>query len=266
MLRCCGHTDIARVVDYIGEESSKCFYLYLDLLNYGTGRRDMGLWVSEHQGEIQGAAYRYFSTLHLYSRETFPQADAVALIQQLDPSCITGPQSCIDGLPQELLSGNYQREENFIVTAKTRLPEPVAADIKPGQLSDIEAIAAMMLKSKTFSSVYRFQELCGQMRDRILSGNGRSFIIRDEGGNIAAANATYAETKDMAIVSGLITSEKHRHMGYGSRLTAGVWNMLYDEGKTCYAFLNVENANTVSLHRRVGCIFEGKYIRLLRNR
>lgn len=266
MLRHCDSTYISPVVDYIGKERGRCVYLYLDLLSYGTGRREMGLWVSEQQGKIQGAAYRYFNTLHLYSRGYFPQADAEVLIKQLDPGCITGPQGCIDALPQELLNGTYQREESFIATAKTRLAAMDASDIRRGAIADIQAVADMMLTSTTYSSVYTAQELCGQMRDRMLSGNGRLFVIRDENGDLAASNATYAETKDMAIVSGVIVSKNHRHMGYGSRLTAGVWNLLYDEGKTCYAFLNTENVNTIAMHRKVGCVLEGKQIRLLKNR
>lgn len=259
----CDNSYIPEVLEYIGEGRYQCFYLYMDLLEYGAHGPDVGLWLCGDEEEIKGVAYRYFDTLHLYSRDIFPAHDALGLVDELRPKCVTGSQANIDRIYGRT-KDYYVCELSHIITTRRYMEGKCELAVREAGEEDIPEVAALMMKEPIYSSVYTYESLCRQLTDRMRTGFGRLFVMRDETGRLAAANATSAETRDMAVISGLVTDPELRGRGLGRAITASTWNLVRREGKRGLAFLGAENESTVALHKKMGYEFLGLYARLLR--
>ena len=241
MLRKCDDSDIISTVEYIGADRVKCFYLYIDLVECGTQKEGVGLWHSlDVDGCLQTVMYRYFDTLHLYSREKYMADDIVTLVEQLDPKVITGDVDTITGLRDRLKDRTYTYEESYIITAEKYMDGKSELEVTEAGEPDVPEIAALMMKAEIYSSVYTYESL-------------------------VATNATNAETADMAVISGLVTDPEMRGRGLGRAITASTWNVVKRAGKQGIAFLGADNENTLSLHRKMGYTFHGLYARLIRD-
>ena len=258
------NSNIPFITEYIGDDKYKCFYLYMDMIKYGTKYPDMELWISKRDDEINGVAYRYMETIHLYSKERFPLSNAIKLIKQYHPKCITGPKESIDHL-YSYMQGEYVYELNYIITTDHLISEAQDLNVSVAKEKDVADIVALMMKDRVYFSVYTETSLEYQIRDRIKTRFGRFFLLRDEHGRLMAANATQAETKTMAVVGSLITDPDLRGRGLGRAITASTWNRIFCEGKKGLAYILADNVPSVVLHQKMGFNFFGTYARLLRS-
>ena len=266
MLKKCDDSSTPRVVEYIGADRVKCFYLYIDLLECGTQGDGVGLWVSEDEnGALQGVMYRYFDTLHLYSRGLCPLEETLGLIAELRPKVITGDVENISALRPRLGEGSYAYEESYIITAEKLMDGKSDLSVYEAGEADVPEIAALMMKAEIYYTVYTYESLCEQLYKRLKDGFGHLYAMRTPEGRLVATNATNAETADMAVISGLVTDPDMRGRGLGRAITASTWNIVKLAGKQGIAFLGADNQNTLSLHRKMGYTFHGLYARLIRN-
>ena len=90
-----------------------------------------------------------------------------------------------------------------------------------------------MCTAKEWSDVYEEKELAIQLKERMTTGMGRSFIIRDNG-KIVAHDATSAETEDIVVLSGLIVKEEYVNEMYGLILSIAMDKIFANEGKEKY--------------------------------
>lgn len=266
MLKKCDDSFIPRVVEYIGGDKVMCFYLYMDLLECGTQAEGLGLWVCEDEetGALRAVAYRYYDALHLYSRGPIPVEEALPLVRELDPKVITGTQENIDLLYARLEQERYTYELSHIITADKLMDGKSDLEVQPAGEADVPEIAALMMKEHIYNTVYTYDGLCESLVRRIREGFGRLFVMRTVEGRLVATNALSAESAEFAVINGLVTDPDMRGHGLGRAITASTWNLVKNEGKRGLAFLGAENANTLSLHRKMGYTFLGLYARLLR--
>lgn len=265
MLRKCDDSYIQPVVSYIGADRVKCFYLYIDLVECGTQKDGVGLWVSfGDDDEIRAVMYRYYDTLHLYSRGAIPVDEALALVRELDSKVVTGDVEAISELRKRLGGESYAYEESYIITAEKYMDGKSELDVCEAGEADVPEIAALMMTSDIYNTVYTYESLCEQLYARVRDGFGHLYAMRTPEGRLVATNATNAETADMAVISGLVTDPEMRGRGLGRAITASTWNVVKRAGKQGIAFLGSDNQNTLSLHRKMGYTFHGLYARLIR--
>jgi predicted GNAT family acetyltransferase len=265
MLKRCNDSYTPQVVDYIGADRVQCFYLYMDLLECGTEKPGVGLWISQNEtGGMDAVFYQYYDALHMYSRGLCPLDEALELVGQLSPKVITGAQKDIDRLREKLDSGRYTYELSHIITAEKLMDGKSDLAVVQAGLADVPEIAQLMMKEHIYNTVYTYESLCQQLERRIQEGFGRLFVMRNDAGRLVATNATSAETEDLAVINGLVTDPDMRGHGLGRAITASTWNLVYNEGKQGLAFLGAENENTLSLHRSMGYTFLGLQARLIR--
>lgn len=260
----CDDSRIPSVTEYIGEDKVICFYLYMDLLECGTQADGVGLWVCEEEGELACVMYRYYDALHIYSKALCPREEVLQVIRELDPKVITGTQENIDMLREALERDKYVYELSHIITADKLMDGRSDLDVTPAGIDDVPEIAALMMKEHIYNTVYTYEGLCQSLVRRIREGFGRLFVMRTAEGRLVATNALSAETEELAVINGLVTDPDMRGHGLGRAITASTWNLVKNEGKRGLAFLGAENANTLSLHRKMGYTFLGLYARLIR--
>lgn len=262
MIRCTDENMLSRVFEYIGDGKYQCFYLYLDLQKYGTTGENVELWLSYKDSNINGIAYRYYDTLHLYSKEQLPSQDVLHLVEIMHPMCITGPDELIAGLRQ-FLDTDYSYKLSHIITTDHLLDEVQDVNIAQACEADLSAVVELLMSEHIYSSVYDKESLLKQLKTRLNDGFGRIFVARDSSGRLIATNATFAENDEIAVIGGLVTDPSLRGKGFGRAITASTWNLLFRGGKRCLAFLADDNEPTLILHRKMGFEFIGKYARLL---
>ena len=223
--------DIPRVLDYIGEDYVQCFYLYMDIIECGVEDDGLGLWVVEEAGKLSCVFYQYYDCLHIFSRDFHNPNEATQLINAINPKVISSSKDIIEQLFDILDKEAYFYELNHIITSNIVLDGGTDVNIEEATQEDIPEIARLMLKAKIYSDVYDYDGLCSSLENRLASGFGRMFIIRDESGRLIATNATNAETDKLAVIGGLVTDPEMRGRGLGSAITASTWNLIKREGK-----------------------------------
>ena len=258
----CDNSYIPAVTEFMGKDRVMSFYLYMDMIQFGTEHPDMDLWICQDKGALKAAFYRYHDTLHMFSRGDFPREEVVDFLKEHKLKVVTMPKADADCLA-ELYEG-YECELSNVITARKHMEGRTDLDIRPADESDAGAIAALMMKDSIYNTVYTQNVLEAQIRERITSGFGRLFVIRRDD-RIIATNATSAEVEDMAVISGLVTDPDQRGQGLGQAITAHTWNLVRQEGKMGLAYIACDNVNSVKLHEKMGYDILGVYARFVRS-
>jgi len=264
ILKRCQVEDVDKALAYIGDDRLLCFYLYMDVLECGIEDEGLGLWVSEENGKIQAVMYQYYDCLHIFSRANCPVRDVLTVMSEINPKVIVSSEENIGLLQNELDMEQYIYELNHIITTDVMMNENSDVEVMDATKEDVPEIVDMMMKDKIYYEVYTSEKLRGDLTRRLEAGFGRLFIIRDENGRLVCADATNAETEDLAVIGGLVTDPEMRGRGLGAAMTAKVWNKVLMEGKRGLAFLLDDNEKTINLHKKLGYDFIGYSARLIR--
>lgn len=262
MIQQCDDSFIPAAVEYIGSDKVKCPYLYADILQYRTQGENFNLWVLLNKNAIQGLVYRYYDTIHLYCKDELVVTDMGNLINGISPNCISGEEWLIEKLiPQ--LKDPYRLEIQHIVTIDHMLEEKIRLPFVRATESDVPELAAVMMEDKVFYQVYTYDNLCRQMKDGISTGQRRVYILKDRLNKVLASISIYAETSDIVILGGLIVSQRAKGRGFGPIALTFASNLLLTEGKQIAGFVNIENDDSVIMHKEMGFKFIGKHVKLL---
>lgn len=256
----CDNRYIPAVREYLGEDRVLCFYLYMDMVQYGAEDENTDLWLCEADG-IRAVFYRYHNAIHMFSRGDWPRDEVEDFFRAHPAKVVTMSEADAEALGA--LFDGCALELSHVITATKTMTGRDDLDIRPAGRDDAAAIAELMMRDATYNTVYSFDELYEQTLERLESGFGRLFVIR-RGERVIATNCTAAETEDMAVISGLVTDPTERGQGLGRAITAYTWNLVREEGKMGLAHLACDNENTVRLHRQMGYDFLGIRARFLK--
>ena len=112
---------------------------------------------------------------------------------------------------------------------------------------------------KELGSVYTVSSLTSELKERINTGMGRSYIIRADG-KIVAHNATYAESDKFVIVSGLMVHPDYRDTDYAYWIDLKSSLEFQNEGKSRFFF--ALNNKIIRWHKRLGTQIVAEYGKL----
>lgn len=260
MILHCDNSSIPAAAEFIGDDRVMCFYLYMDMMEYGAENENMDLWICD-DGGIKAVFYRYHDALHMFSRGAWPKQEVEDFLRENRRKVVTMGKEDAEALGQ--LFADWETEDSFVITAPKYMTGREDLDIAPAGREDAGAIADLMMRDSIYNTVYTREELYEQTLERLESGFGRLFVIR-KGDRVIATNCTAAETEDLAVISGLVTDPTERGQGLGRAITAYTWNLVKREGKMGLAHLACENGNTIRLHRAMGYDFLGIRTRFLK--
>lgn len=223
-----------RILEYLKKDIANCIYLYLDILNYGISTDNVTVWMEEdHQG-IQWIMMKYYDSFQIYSRNTLYELENILhLIQTHRVSMISGPKSIIQQIEKKCGLYHASYGEIFLMDHYRKIDS--GHPIEKAKEADAREIAELICGDPEIGGHYEAENLAAQLTDRIRTGTGRSYIIR-ESGNIAAHSAAYAETRDIAVVGGTIVSPDYRNTDYYLLLSNYLLQELLKKGKRVYTF------------------------------
>jgi hypothetical protein len=183
---------------------------------------------------------RYYDSFQIYSAyDDWAVEETLLLTEKCLPTAISGPANMIRELHNNV-DHMFEAQYGVIVLDNNYRELKLFSRIEPATADDAKEIAVLMYSDKVFSTGYCIDVLTKQIYDRLNSGFGRSFIIRDNG-RIVAHIGTFAEIDDIAVVSGLIVDEKYKKSFYGITLYEYIKKVLRAEGFNIYGMRFTEN-------------------------
>lgn len=256
----------SKIISYIGDKYYKCLYLYLDLCQYGIDDKNVKVWVQEDDlNNITAVCLKYHTALHLYSKENdFEVVTLVDLIKDETPSIICAEVFLINALAPFLAELNYQSEFGHIGMYQNSSEHNNINfdDICAATNRDIDDIAKLLYEDEDIGASYTLCDLKQQIRERLISGFTRSYVVKKDGELIAHVGSG-AETNNVCTLSYLIVAPSYRQMGYAKHAVQYFCRELSKEGKEIYSVYYPESSR--KLHHKIGfidvCNFGKLYIR-----
>jgi GNAT superfamily N-acetyltransferase len=241
--------EISKIITYIGNDYARCLYLYIDLCVYGYDNPNITTYtdISEN-GDILAVVLIYYTGMHIYSRDyQYCSYSIKDIINKYRPTMICGIDTIIVQLENMLDSyiatygkvgmigklNNYEKDEVTVLKEK-----------------HLCKVADLLIKDEGLGGHYESQLLAKQLVERYKSSMGRHYAILSDFGEIISHAATFAEYKNIAVTSAVITSPRYRRKGYANKVLSKLCDNLLNEGKEVYSYYYTQPA--ASMHYKIG--------------
>lgn len=226
--------DRDRILQYLRGNVKDCIYLYIDIMNYGVGSENMKVWIEEDGDDLSLVVMKYYDSFQVYTHlETCNTSAIVELLKQFPVTMISGRKDVIQQLEPEC--EEYWSAYGSVYVMDRYRAMRTDVEVVLATEEDATEIAELICSDEELGGHYTVDILSAQMAERIRTGTGRSYIIR-ENGTIVAHSATYAEAEGVAVVSGTIIKPEYRVKNYYMVLSNHMVQQLSKEEKTAYTF------------------------------
>ena len=253
MIRKCKKDDSDRIEEHLSNNIDKCLYLYLDFNKYRFNNPNVNIYVQEIKDEIKTIILVYYTGMHIFSKDhNLNYSELAEFILDINPVAIFAEKVIIDKLKQYVNMdtnkyncqyGNiwkaiqYEKQDrNSIQIAKTE--------------EEFLQIANLLMSDEDIGSSYDLNTLMCQIRERIIEGYSRSYIIKNED-KVIAHVSTGAENEKLAIINYVVVDENYRKRGLATKLLNVLFEDLIKEGKQIY-FINYSKESTM-LYKKLNC-------------
>lgn len=249
----CWTKDRQRVLSYIGADYSRCLYLYLNLNKYGLDSNQIEVYLQEKGGLMTAVLLKYYSCLHVYSRENclldsgeigaffadngftmlYCAAETGAFIFPALPGAITAKATITNGW-----------------VARIKCVDKGSKGLSvPAQAEDFSQIVRLIYDDEDIGRSYNYEDLVRQLVERNEQGYARNLVIKERN-QVIAHICTNAEFGNIAVIAELLVREEYRRKGYASEILRSICEKLLSEGKEVYSFYYSEESRI--LHKHIG--------------
>lgn len=248
----CSRQDEKRILDYIGSDYPSCLYLYLDLLKYGFDTDSVEVYLQQQEKKVMAVLLRYYSCLHVYSRENAFDAKETATFFTANHFTIL---YCAAKTADRVYAAFSEAQAEKATVTKGWVAQIRKVDQAPKGLAvradkeDFDQIVRLIYDDEDIGRSYKFDELAAQLKERNQQGYARNLVIKQNGVVIAHA-CTNAELKSISVVAELLVRNEYRRKGYASEIWRTICSELLGEGKEVYSFYYSEESRT--LHKHIG--------------
>lgn len=260
MITDCTSDNINQVFDYIGEDYQNCLYTYIDLWKYGLDNENFNVWIQYGEdNEICCIISEYYGGFQLYSKSHDLMADE--LIGFLKDNEAQGISACKESMDLIESAFSDYHKTTGIIGKLTELSYPPNNDAYSAPLDEMEEISKIVSKDKNLSKHHSYESIYKQFCERKEDNFGRNFILRDDAtGEIICHAATYAETDNLGVIGGVLTTDKYRGKGYSKGTLSAICDELLSEDKTVFSKFIIPPA--IRMHYGVGFEKVGDWITL----
>lgn len=260
-MRYAAEGEIPAILKYLRRHVSDCLYMYIDIAKYGIDPKFLRVWLSGDEADPGTVVMKYHTGLSFYCEGDDPDLEGVAaLVESEKPLSITAKKSLLLPL-HERIADRYNAEYGYVFEFTDYQPMEPGIPVERAGEEDAMEIARLVTGDESIGSYYEIRDLADQFAERMRTGFGRSYVIREDG-KIIAHIASYAEYDGLATTSGLIVDEDHRSGIYGAYLEKYLVEDLKKDGFTVYTF--IEKRLRKKLLERMGNRCVGEYGKLTR--
>ena len=252
MITKCVKADEKRILEYIGNDYPSCLYLYLDLLKYGLESSSIDVYVQLGNDNIQALLLKYYSCLHVFSRDNSFNAEELAVFFVENRFTML---YCTAETAERIRKGFSQEVKKKATITKGWVAQIERVDYEPlglavaAEKQDFVQIIKLIYEDNDIGRSYIFDELAKQIEERNQEGFARNLVIKKDGQVIAHA-CTNAELNKIAVVAELLVKEEYRKKGFASEIWRTICSQLLSEGKEVYSFYYSEESRI--LHKHIG--------------
>ena len=252
MITRCDKGNEKQILEYIGDSYPLCLYLYLDYLKYGTDSETAEIYIQTDHKDVQALLLKYYSCLHVFSRDNAFDADELALFF-VQKQC-TMLYCRADTAEKTYLALPEEMKDKASITrgwvAKVEKIDQAPCGLAgAAEKEDFHEIIRLIYEDEDIGRSYKFDELAKQLEERNQQGYARNLVIKKDGRVIAHA-CTNAEINGIAVVAELLVREEYRRQGFGSEIWREICSQLLSEGMEVYSFYYTEISR--ALHKKTG--------------
>lgn len=248
----CFEKDRKRILEYIGTEYSHCLYLCLNLNKYGLDSNNIEVYSMEEGDSITAVMLKYYSCLHIYSRDnTFDAIELATFFVRQGYTmiyCSSETARIIYTVLPDNLTAHASISNGWVAQIECIDKEPKGLSV-PAESNDFEQIARLIYEDDDIGRSYNYDDLVNQLIQRNKEGYARNLVIKDNDLVIAHA-CTNAELANIAVVAELLVRKEYRRRGYASEIWRDICRKLLAEGKEVYSFYYSEESR--QLHKHIG--------------
>lgn len=229
--------DIPAISLYLKRHVSDCLYMYIDITKYGVDNPHMKVWVSSNNIGVDLVVMKYHTSISVYTdKQNWDAASVAELIDQEKVLSVTAKKDIIEKL-YEVRQDHYDVVYGSVFSFTHYRPMNYDGVIETAETKDTLEIAKLIAMDEGIGSYYDIDNLAQQLAERIETGMGRSYIIRDEDEKIIAHIASYAEFDNLATTGGLIVHPDHQNGVLGIVLESYLVENLLKEKFKVYTFV-----------------------------
>lgn len=252
MIQKCVKEDFERIISYIGADYPSCLYLYMNLKKYGIGSDTIDVFVQQNEEKIYAIMLKYYSCLHVYSKDTFFDAKELAsffIEKELTMLyCTTQIARMIYSVFPESIALKSRITTGWVSRIVKIDKSPTGMAVLANE-NDYDQIARLIYNDEYIGRSYKYEELRKQLIERNNEGYARNLVIKKDDVVIAHA-CTNAEVDNLAVVAELLVRKEYRKKGYASEIWRDICNRLLSEGKEVYSFYYSTESRV--LHKHLG--------------
>lgn len=234
MIRQADKNDISRILAHLKKDIENCLYMYIDIKSYGTD--NVTVWFDEDQDGIIYVAMKYHDSFQLYTdRNEFDTGELVAMLRKDSPSMINACEKMM-----KLIQDDFTDDYNPIWGTILELSrfaglETNAVKVEVATMDDIGEIAELICNDEYYSDAYTYDEIYGQLRERMETDMGISYVVREDG-KIIAHNSITAQCDDICIAGMLIVHRNARNNNISIELERFIIEETKRRGKRLFGF------------------------------
>lgn len=260
-MQLCNGSNQEQIINYIGKDYGKCLYIFIDMLEYGLDSDFYKVWMQKDENdEICAIVSKYYSGMQVYSKNsTYDVEDVANLIKENNCELIFGAKETVSQL--EPYFPDLKIELGTVGGLKDIKIEP-AEKAYSAPVEELAEVVELIASDEAIGKPYGYDSLYKQYVERKETNFGRNWVIRsEETGNILCHAGTYAETKELAVIGGVMTAPEARGKGVSKPVLAAICNELKKENKDVFSFYYIPVAK--AMHEGVGfetvCIWQKLY-------
>lgn len=228
--------DIPAILAYLRRGVANCLYMYIDIAKYGLENPNMKVWLDAGKNGIRLVVMRYHGSISVYTEaKTWDIDGVVKLIEEEKVLTMSMSKRIADQL-YEHCREHYDITYGSVFRFTAYHDIVFDGTIETASSADAREIAELIALDQGIGSYYELNDLTDQIAERIESGMGRSFVVRDSG-KIIAHVGSYAEYDGLATTNGLIVHPNCRFGMCGAALERHLLMELLADGFQVYTFV-----------------------------
>lgn len=241
---------IKQIFEHIGEDVLFSPYLFNNLETYGLNNPNVEVWVDLENASIKAVFLRYFSSLHIFSREkdiTGKVRDAMNGLLGFLPHVImvgtlddTQFKDNVDKRYDFEIEDIWRKEQRKSITSR------FAVDM--ACRDDFAEIATLMMSDSLYRAIYiNENDALTQLLERFDKGYGKCFVIRIDKQIVASCGISALNSK-FGVIGSIMVADKYRRQGLGQVVCNSAWNSIIDENKYVIDMVATYNKSSEQFH------------------
>lgn len=209
--------------------------MYIDIAKYGLENPNMKVWLDSGDNGITFVMMKYYSGISIQAADdAFDPEEIARIVKEEGATVIRGKKSIVEKI--EPLCNDFKAEYGYVFKFTNFRVDNFDGEIETASPEDTLEIANLIRKDPEIGSYFDAEGLAKQLAERMETGMGRSYIIR-ENGKIIAHIASYAEYDKLATTGGLVVDPECQNGVYGSVMEGHLVKTLLEENFKVYTFV-----------------------------